>query len=88
MYDKGRRNILLLFANLSCLFVNSSLVYLSFFLVNSYARHSLTRQLVNLSTCQLVNSSTRQPYPIQLELCKKIYKVLLVVIKLLTLRIY
>ena len=55
MYDKGRRNILLLFANLSCLFVNSSLVYLSFFLVNSYARHSLTRQLVNLSTRLLVN---------------------------------
>lgn len=31
------------------------------------------RQLVNLS---LVNLSPRQPYPIQLELCKKIYKVL------------
>ena len=68
MYGEGRRNILLLFANLPCLFVNSSLVYLSFFLVNSYARHSSTRLLVNLST--------RKYYPIQLELCKKIYKVL------------
>lgn len=44
---------------------------------------NLPRQLVNSSlvTCQLVNlslvnSSTRNPYPIQLELCKKIYKVL------------
>lgn len=41
----------------------------------------LSTCLVNLSTRQLVprqlvNSSTRQPYPIQLELCKKIYKVL------------
>ena len=32
--------------------------------------------LVYLSTRLLVNLSTRQPYPIQLELCKKIYKVL------------
>ena len=44
--------------------------------------------LVYLSTRQLVNLSTRKYYPIQLELCKKIYKVLPVVIKLLTLRIY
>ena len=70
-------------------------LYLPTCLVNFLTRHlstclfSLsTCQLVNLSTCQLVNSSTCQYYPIQLELCKKIYKVLLVVIKLLTLCIY
>lgn len=63
--------------NILLLFVNlpRQLVYSSIFLVNS-------------STCLLVYSSTRQPYPIQLELCKKIYKVLQVVIKLLTLCIY
>lgn len=55
MYDKGRRNILLLFDNLPRQLVR------------------FPRQLVNSS---LVNSSTCQPYPIQLELCKKIYKVL------------
>ncbi len=60
MYDKGRRNILLLFVNLPC-----QLVYSSVSLVNLSTRPS--------STCPL---STRQPYPIQLELCKKIYKVL------------
>lgn len=68
MYGKGRRNILLLFANLS--------------LVN------LSTRLFSSSTRLLVYLSTRNPYPIQLELCKKIYKVLLVMIKLLTLRIY
>ena len=40
----------------------------------------LTTCLVNLSTRLFPSStcplSTRQPYPIQLELCKKIYKVL------------
>lgn len=58
--------------------------YLPTCFVNFLTRH--------LPTClfprQLVNLSTRKYYPIQLELCKKTYKVLLVVIKLLTLRIY
>lgn len=42
------------------------------------------------STCQLVIRQlvTRQQYPMRLELCKKIHIILLVVIKLLTLRIY
>ena len=38
-------------------------------------RRNILLLFVNLPR-QLVNSSTRQPYPIQLELCKKIYKVL------------
>ena len=65
MYDKGRRNTLLLFADLSV------------FLVNLPTRHSSTR-----------HSSTCKQYPMRLELCKKIHIILLVVIKLLTLRIY
>lgn len=62
-------------------------LYLPTCLVNFLTRH-LSTCLFSLSTCQLVNSSTCQYYPIQLELSKKIYKVLLVVIKLLTLCIY
>ncbi len=61
--------------------------YLPTCLVNFLTRH-LPTCLFSSSTRQLVNLSTRKYYPIQLELCKKIYKVLLVVIKLLTLRIY
>lgn len=62
-------------------------LYLPTCLVNFLTRHLSTCLLVYFP-CQLVNSSTRKYYPIQLELSKKIYKVLLVVIKLLTLCIY
>lgn len=61
--------------------------YLPTCLVNFLTCH-LPTCLFSSSTRQLVNFSTRKYYPIQLELCKKTYKVLLVVIKLLTLCIY
>lgn len=54
-------------------YLTTCLVNLSTRLFPSSTCLLVTRLLVYSSTCPL---STRQPYPIQLELCKKIYKVL------------